>query len=186
VCAFLVESFPVHMRLTSVAIGYNVAHAIVGGASPALATYLVDKYGNASPGYMVTIIAIFSLFGLYLVPDAAQLEEMAEFDATAGVGIEIVEPAVRLESGLNFHTRDVEETRAEPDLGDLDRRYSGDANARSTTRSNILMRDNSRNGAESVVSYDDEDDDDTSDDGMSFGASDAGSTDSGLMQEEML
>lgn len=148
------------MRLTSVAIGYNVAHAIVGGASPALATYLVDKYGNASPGYMVTFIAVFSLLGLFLVPDAAQLEEMADFDATAGIGIEIIEPAVRFESGLRFHSRDFEETRAEPD--------------------------NSRNSTESVVSYDDEDDDDPSDDGMSFGVSDAGSTDSGLMQEEML
>ena len=174
------------MRLTSVAIGYNVAHAIVGGASPALATYLVDKYGNASPGYMVTFIAVFSLLGLFLVPDAAQLEEMADFDATAGIGIEIIEPAVRFESGLRFHSRDFEETRAEPDLGDLDHRYSGDATARSTTRSNVLMCDNSRNSTESVVSYDDEDDDDPSDDGMSFGVSDAGSTDSGLMQEEML
>jgi len=182
VCALLVESFPVHMRLTSVSIGYNVSHAIVGGASPALATYLVDKYGNSSPGYMVSIIAVFSLVGLYLIPNASQLEEMAEFDATAGIGIEIVEPALRLESGLSFHNRDVEETRAEPDLGDMDHRYSGAAGARST--GNILMRENSR---DSVVSYDDEDGgDDTSDDGMSFGASDAESTDSGLMREEML
>lgn len=65
-CAWLVESFPPEIRLTSVAVGYNIAQAIVGGSSPALATYLVDTHGQSSPGYMVSVLAIFSLSGLAL------------------------------------------------------------------------------------------------------------------------
>ena len=64
--AWLVESFPPAIRLTSVAVGYNIAQAIVGGSSPALATYLVDTYALVAPGYMVSVIAIFSLSGLTL------------------------------------------------------------------------------------------------------------------------
>ena len=65
-CAWLVESFPPEIRLTSVAVGYNIAQAVAGGTSPALATILVDKFGKTSPGFMVSIIAIFSVTGLYI------------------------------------------------------------------------------------------------------------------------
>jgi hypothetical protein len=66
VCSWLIESFPPAIRLTSVAVGYNIAQAVVGGSSPALATYLQDQYGNSSPGYMISVIACFSLAGLSL------------------------------------------------------------------------------------------------------------------------
>mmetsp|Transcript_3442 Transcript_3442/g.4579 ORF Transcript_3442/g.4579 Transcript_3442/m.4579 type:complete len:540 (-) Transcript_3442:422-2041(-) len=69
-CAWLVESFPPEIRLTSVAVGYNIAQAIVGGTSPAIATYLVDVYGLHSPGYIITVLAIFSLLGLYIAPQS--------------------------------------------------------------------------------------------------------------------
>ncbi len=52
------------MRLTSVAVGYNLAQAIVGGSAPALATYLVDTHGLHAPGVMVSVIAVFSVLGL--------------------------------------------------------------------------------------------------------------------------
>eukprot|EP00522_Entomoneis_paludosa_P003765 CAMPEP_0172474466 /NCGR_PEP_ID=MMETSP1065-20121228/69372_1 /TAXON_ID=265537 /ORGANISM="Amphiprora paludosa, Strain CCMP125" /LENGTH=550 /DNA_ID=CAMNT_0013232647 /DNA_START=67 /DNA_END=1719 /DNA_ORIENTATION=+ len=65
--AWLVESFDPEARLTSVAIGYNLAQAIAGGTAPALATLLVDKVGVYSPGWMVTLLAVISLIGLRCV-----------------------------------------------------------------------------------------------------------------------
>eukprot|EP00581_Thalassiosira_minuscula_P002089 CAMPEP_0183737108 /NCGR_PEP_ID=MMETSP0737-20130205/51056_1 /TAXON_ID=385413 /ORGANISM="Thalassiosira miniscula, Strain CCMP1093" /LENGTH=589 /DNA_ID=CAMNT_0025971305 /DNA_START=17 /DNA_END=1783 /DNA_ORIENTATION=- len=49
--AWLTESFSPEARLTSVSLGYNMAHAIVGGSTPALATYLVDRVGTEAPGW---------------------------------------------------------------------------------------------------------------------------------------
>ena len=64
--AWLVESFPPDARLTSVAIGYNVAQSIMGGATPAIATVMADVW-YASPGFLLTVIALCSLFGLHCV-----------------------------------------------------------------------------------------------------------------------
>jgi MHS family proline/betaine transporter-like MFS transporter len=66
-CAWLVESFEPAARLTSVAIGYNLAQAIVGGATPALATVMVNTLGPNSPGFLLTGLAIISLIGLLCV-----------------------------------------------------------------------------------------------------------------------
>lgn len=67
-CAWIVESFPVEARLTSVAIGYNVAMAIAGGLSPSLATWLVREYGAMAAGYLLSTFAMISLIGLHLSP----------------------------------------------------------------------------------------------------------------------
>jgi len=66
-CAWLVESFPVQIRLTSVAVGYNIAQ-ISGGVIPALATLLADDVWLYSPGFYVTFIAFLSIYGLYSCP----------------------------------------------------------------------------------------------------------------------
>jgi MHS family proline/betaine transporter-like MFS transporter len=66
-CAWLVESFDPASRLTSVAIGYNLAQASVGGITPALATYMVDAAGPNSPGWILTVLALISLSGLWFV-----------------------------------------------------------------------------------------------------------------------
>jgi MFS transporter, MHS family, proline/betaine transporter len=78
-CAWLVESFEPQARLTSVAIGYNVAHATVGGMSPALATLLVDKVSLQAPGWILTALAIISVSGLWFVapPAPARLTPIA-------------------------------------------------------------------------------------------------------------
>uniref|UniRef100_A0A7S1BSZ5 Major facilitator superfamily (MFS) profile domain-containing protein n=1 Tax=Corethron hystrix TaxID=216773 RepID=A0A7S1BSZ5_9STRA len=65
--AWLAESFPPEARLTSVAVGYNLAHAVVGGATPAVATYLVDAAGPASPGWIYVVVSVVSLTGLWIV-----------------------------------------------------------------------------------------------------------------------
>jgi MHS family proline/betaine transporter-like MFS transporter len=66
-CAWLVESFDPASRLTSVAIGYNLAQASIGGITPALATYMVDATGPNSPGWILTVLALISLSGLWFV-----------------------------------------------------------------------------------------------------------------------
>lgn len=66
-CAWLVESFPAQIRLTSVAVGYNIAQ-ISGGVIPALATLLADDVWLYSPGFYVTFIAFLSIHGLYSCP----------------------------------------------------------------------------------------------------------------------
>uniref|UniRef100_A0A7S2KSF4 Major facilitator superfamily (MFS) profile domain-containing protein n=1 Tax=Leptocylindrus danicus TaxID=163516 RepID=A0A7S2KSF4_9STRA len=69
--AWLVESFPPEVRLTSVSIGYNIAQATIGGFSPGIATCLADTVGPNSPGYFLSFLAILSLVGLYIAPDHA-------------------------------------------------------------------------------------------------------------------
>jgi len=66
--AWLVESFPSHVRLTSVAVGYNLAHMLIGGSSPAICTYFVKDGGNADPGYFMSLIALLSLLGIIFQP----------------------------------------------------------------------------------------------------------------------
>jgi MFS family permease len=66
-CAWLVEAFDPVARLTSVAIGYNVAQAIAGGFSPLVATLLVDKVSTTSPGSIIAILSVLSLTGLWCV-----------------------------------------------------------------------------------------------------------------------
>ena len=66
-CAWLVESFEPAARLTSVAVGYNLAHALVGGSTPAIATYLVDAAGPTSPGWVFTTVAVVAMTGLWIV-----------------------------------------------------------------------------------------------------------------------
>jgi len=66
--AWLVEGFPPAARLTSVGIGYNIAQATAGGFAPALATILVDKYGEHAPGFLLSGLAVLSVTGLLVAP----------------------------------------------------------------------------------------------------------------------
>jgi len=64
--AWMVESFSAEVRLTSAALGYDLAHSVVGGFSPAIATALYDSCGKTCAGSLYTIFGITSLVGLYL------------------------------------------------------------------------------------------------------------------------
>ena len=66
-CAWLVEAFEPDARLTSVSIGYNLAQAIAGGTTPALASKMVDAVGPGSPGWILTVLSVISLCGLLFV-----------------------------------------------------------------------------------------------------------------------
>ena len=63
---WMVTQFPKHLRLTSMNIGYNLAVGICGGFSPAIATILVDRVSAFSPGLILTILSVVSIFGIYL------------------------------------------------------------------------------------------------------------------------
>ena len=51
----------------SISIGYNVAQALIGGTTPAIATVLVDTFGPTAPGFYVSFICVLSLIGLSIV-----------------------------------------------------------------------------------------------------------------------
>lgn len=80
--AWLVESFPPDARLTSVAIGYNVAQAIMGSTTPSIATVMADAW-YLSPGFLLSGIALCSLFGLHCVaPQTYMLEQLPRDDSS--------------------------------------------------------------------------------------------------------
>lgn len=62
----MVEAAPVAVRCTAIALGYNVTLGVVGGLSPLVATWLVERTGNDySPAYMIMVAAAIS-FGALL------------------------------------------------------------------------------------------------------------------------
>jgi len=65
--ALYVETFDPRVRLTSIAIGYNVAQASIGAIAPSLATYFVDRFSPSAPGYIFSAIACIALTGLLVV-----------------------------------------------------------------------------------------------------------------------
>jgi MHS family proline/betaine transporter-like MFS transporter len=71
-CAWLVESFEPAARLTSVATGYNLAQAIIGGFTPLLATAMVKRLGVDSPGFILSALSAISLTGLWIVAPQAR------------------------------------------------------------------------------------------------------------------
>lgn len=93
-CAWLVEAFSPEARLTSVAIGYNVAQAFAGGLTPALATLMVDDVGVNSPGLILTILAATSLTGLLVVaPESSTVRVTATNFAAVPTHSELELPA---------------------------------------------------------------------------------------------
>jgi hypothetical protein len=62
-CAWLVERFPVNIRLTSVSLGFNIGICISSGFSPALATWLVT-FSTFAPGLIFTVFAVLGLVGM--------------------------------------------------------------------------------------------------------------------------
>lgn len=67
----LTLQFPRPLRGTAFAVSFNVAAAVFGGLSPLLADWLVDVTGSlATPGWMLAVAAIISLFAYRCCPEA--------------------------------------------------------------------------------------------------------------------
>ena len=64
--AWLVERFPVNIRLTSVSLGFNIGICIYSGFSPALATWLVNGFSSFSPGFIFTAFTLLGLLGMFV------------------------------------------------------------------------------------------------------------------------
>lgn len=64
--AWLVEKFPPKVRLTSAALGYDLAHCTASAFSPLVATLLVQNYGYNAPGMMYSFFAILAVVGMYM------------------------------------------------------------------------------------------------------------------------
>jgi MHS family proline/betaine transporter-like MFS transporter len=65
-CAWLVENFSAEVRLTSASLGYDLAHAVVGGFAPLMATALFTNVGTYAPGLIYVVFGITSIIGIYI------------------------------------------------------------------------------------------------------------------------
>ncbi len=63
--AILVQLFPTNVRLTGLALSYNIMYAAVGGFVPFILGYAVSIFGFAPALYMLFIGAIGVIMGLY-------------------------------------------------------------------------------------------------------------------------
>jgi MHS family proline/betaine transporter-like MFS transporter len=61
----MVEAVPARVRCTAIALGYNVTLGVVGGLSPLVATWLVQRTENdLSPAFMVMAAAVISFLAV--------------------------------------------------------------------------------------------------------------------------
>jgi MHS family proline/betaine transporter-like MFS transporter len=63
--SLMVESVPAAVRCTAIALGYNVTLGVIGGLSPLVATWLVERTANNySPAFMIMAAAAVSFLAL--------------------------------------------------------------------------------------------------------------------------
>ncbi|MFT8674610.1 MAG: MFS transporter [Acetobacter sp.] len=69
--AFIVESFPAHVRYTSISIPYHIGNGIFGGFLPLISLSLVSRTGNVLSGllYPVLVCAVGFVVTLICVPE---------------------------------------------------------------------------------------------------------------------
>lgn len=62
----LASLFPTEVRYTCVAISYNLCNAILGGAAPLSAVYLIDVTGtNVAPAYILMLLSFVTIIPLF-------------------------------------------------------------------------------------------------------------------------
>ena len=93
-CAWLVESFNPEIRLTSAALGYDLAHATAGGFAPALAT-LLFRAGDRAPGILYIIFGVLSLCGLYINYFCGSGNDIEETTGGTGGDLELQDSATK-------------------------------------------------------------------------------------------
>lgn len=64
--AWLVEKFPPNIRLTSAALGYDLAHCTASAFSPLVATVLVQEVSTTAPGYIYPFFAVLAVAGMFM------------------------------------------------------------------------------------------------------------------------
>ncbi|GMI42182.1 hypothetical protein TeGR_g1773 [Tetraparma gracilis] len=76
--AFFVELVPREVRLTTLALGYNLAQPIAGGMSPAFATLLFDEGGPVMPCLVVVVFGMLSFVGVWIAEPSKEDVEKAK------------------------------------------------------------------------------------------------------------
>jgi MFS transporter, MHS family, proline/betaine transporter len=65
----MVEAFPARVRCSAVSIGYNLCLGIIGGTTPLVATWLIQRsHDDLSPAYYVMASAAISLVTAFCLP----------------------------------------------------------------------------------------------------------------------
>lgn len=60
--ATMVESLPGHVRCTALSVGYNITFGFIGGLTPMIAAYLIERTGDdLAPAYFLSVAAVVSL-----------------------------------------------------------------------------------------------------------------------------
>jgi MHS family proline/betaine transporter-like MFS transporter len=73
--ALMVETTPLAIRCTALAIGNNIAWAILGGTTPLVATWLVYRTTDElSPAYLIAAAAAITVVSLLLTRDSFKNE----------------------------------------------------------------------------------------------------------------
>jgi MHS family proline/betaine transporter-like MFS transporter len=72
--ALMVETVPAEVRCTAIALGYNVTLGVIGGLSPLVATWLVERTANDySPAFMIMAAAAVSFLALFSFKETFRL-----------------------------------------------------------------------------------------------------------------
>ena len=64
--AWLVERFPPRVRLTSAALGYDLAHCTASAFSPLIATVLVERVGPVAPSIIYPFFGVIAIIGMLI------------------------------------------------------------------------------------------------------------------------
>jgi MHS family proline/betaine transporter-like MFS transporter len=73
--AVMVETTPLAIRCTALAVGNNIAWAILGGTTPLVATWLIYRTGDArSPAYLIVAAAAITFVALLMTKDNFKYE----------------------------------------------------------------------------------------------------------------
>ncbi|MFZ4710871.1 MAG: MFS transporter, partial [Zwartia sp.] len=68
--ALMVESAPAYIRATVVALGYNLTMGILGGLTPLVASWLINRTENEMiPAYMIAVVAAVSLIATMFIAE---------------------------------------------------------------------------------------------------------------------
>jgi MFS transporter, MHS family, proline/betaine transporter len=55
---YSIKAFEAELRFSGVAFSWNLGNALLGGTTPAISTYLANRYGNVAPAYYLIMIAV--------------------------------------------------------------------------------------------------------------------------------
>jgi MHS family proline/betaine transporter-like MFS transporter len=73
--AVMVEVAPLAVRCTAISLGYNAAFGIIGGCSPLVATWLVNRTGNdLSPAFLIMAAAAISFLAVLFYKETCRAE----------------------------------------------------------------------------------------------------------------